>query len=275
MSGRLTVDGAGLDDGLVDLHQVVGVGPRRILGAELDLGVAPELLPAVADPADRLGERLLAGHPELVLEVDVARRDEHVEVRSLGDPDGLDRPLRVAVAAAGERRDGDVLRVSLAIRWTASKSPGEAAGKPASMTSTLSRTSWRATSSFSAVVSAGAGRLLAVAQGRVEDADAALGAGGPRLRRAPYAAGAHRAAPGVVAEACAWPATDLDRVEERHLAAQVARRPARSGDRDPAERRRSNSGRPDSFSAIQRPANVPSWMSAQDLLHASRGRARR
>ncbi len=42
---------------------------------------------------------------------------------------------------------------SRAIRRTASKSPGEAAGKPASMTSTFSRTSWRATSSFSAAVS--------------------------------------------------------------------------------------------------------------------------
>ena len=43
--------------------------------------------------------------------------------------------------------------VSRAIRRTASKSPGDAAGKPASMTSTLRRTSWRATSSFSAAVS--------------------------------------------------------------------------------------------------------------------------
>ena len=43
-------------------------------------------------------------------------------------------------------------RVSSAIRLTASKSPGEADGKPASITSTLSRASWRATSSFSAAV---------------------------------------------------------------------------------------------------------------------------
>ena len=42
--------------------------------------------------------------------------------------------------------------VSCAIRRTASKSPGEAAGKPASITSTRSRASWRATSSFSAAV---------------------------------------------------------------------------------------------------------------------------
>ena len=40
-----------------------------------------------------------------------------------------------------------------AIAWTASKSPGEAIGKPASMTSTPSRASWWAISSFSVVFS--------------------------------------------------------------------------------------------------------------------------
>ena len=39
------------------------------------------------------------------------------------------------------------------IASTASKSPGEAIGKPASMTSTFSRASWWAISSFSAVLS--------------------------------------------------------------------------------------------------------------------------
>ena len=42
---------------------------------------------------------------------------------------------------------------SRAIAWTASKSPGEAIGKPASMTSTPSRASWWAISSFSLVFS--------------------------------------------------------------------------------------------------------------------------
>ena len=102
--------GAGFDDGLVDLQQVVDVGARRVLGAELDLGVAAELLAAVADPADRLGEGRVAIDPQLVLEVDVARGDEHVEMRPVRDLDRLDRPLRVAVAAAGQGRDRDVLR---------------------------------------------------------------------------------------------------------------------------------------------------------------------
>ena len=43
--------GAGLDDGLVDLEEEVGVGPRRVLGAELDLGVGAERLAAVARPS--------------------------------------------------------------------------------------------------------------------------------------------------------------------------------------------------------------------------------
>jgi hypothetical protein len=42
--------------------------------------------------------------------------------------------------------------ISSAIAWTASQSPGEAAGKPASMMSTPRRASWRATSSFSSFV---------------------------------------------------------------------------------------------------------------------------
>ena len=43
--------------------------------------------------------------------MDVAGRDEHVEMRPLGDPDRLDGPLRVAVAAAGQRGDGHALRL--------------------------------------------------------------------------------------------------------------------------------------------------------------------
>ena len=239
---------------------------REASSAENSISASrPELLAPVADPADRLGERRLAVDPELVLEVDVAGRDEHVEVRPLGDPDRLDGPLRVAVLAARERRHGDPPRVSWAIRWTASKSPGEAAGKPASMTSTLSRTSWRATSSFSAAVRPAPGRLLAVAQGRVEDADAARRherPGGPRYRRA------HREA-----ARASWPTPgpgrpdDLDRVEERHLGAQPRTDPldevvavggAQALELRPARRRsRRSSGS----------ANVPSWISVRTCLH--------
>ena len=95
----------GVDDRFVHLEEVVDVGPRRVLGGELDLGVRAERLAAVADPADRLGEGLLAGQAELVLEVDVARGDEDVEVGPLGDADRLDGSLRIAVAATGEGGD--------------------------------------------------------------------------------------------------------------------------------------------------------------------------
>ena len=65
--------GAGVDDRLVDAQEEVVVGAARVLGAELDLGVTPERLARVADPVDRGRERLLAAHPQLVDEVDVAR----------------------------------------------------------------------------------------------------------------------------------------------------------------------------------------------------------
>src|SRR4029453_16934689 len=89
------------------LQQVPGARSGRILGRELDLGIRPERLAAVADPADRLGEGLVAREAALVLEKDAACRDEPVEVRPLRDLDRLHGPLRVAVPASGERCDRD------------------------------------------------------------------------------------------------------------------------------------------------------------------------
>ena len=141
----------GLDDGAVDLEQEVGVGPRGVLRGELDLGVPPELLATVGHPAHRVGERLLAIDAQLVLEVDVAGGDEHGGGRSATLIASMARcgsPSRQRASAATAIPPF----VSWAIRRTASKSPGDAAGNPASMTSTLRRASWRATSSFSAAV---------------------------------------------------------------------------------------------------------------------------
>jgi len=98
-----TVPRAGLDDRLVDLEQVVGVGATGVLGRELDLCVAPQGLTTVADPLHGLGQGLLAIHPELVLEVDVARGDEHVEMRALGHADRLDGTL-VSANRRGEEK---------------------------------------------------------------------------------------------------------------------------------------------------------------------------
>ena len=97
----------GLHDRLVDLEQEVGIGPRRVLGRELDLGIATQLLTSVADPAHGFGQGGGPVDPQLVLEVDIAGRDEHVEMGPFGDLDRLDGALRIAVPAAGERRHGD------------------------------------------------------------------------------------------------------------------------------------------------------------------------
>ncbi len=57
---------------------------------------------------------------------------------------------RTSFSTARARPQTRAPSTSLAIAWTASKSSGEATGNPASMTSTRSLASWRATSSFSA-----------------------------------------------------------------------------------------------------------------------------
>ena len=107
--GDVDGGGAGVDDGLVDAQQEVVVGAGGVLGAELDLGVAAQLSRRVADPVDGRREGLLAGHPQLVHEVDVAGGDEEVQVRPLGRPERLDAALRVAVAAARQAGHGDAL----------------------------------------------------------------------------------------------------------------------------------------------------------------------
>ena len=186
---------------------------------ELDLGVAAQRLAAVGDPLAGLGEGLVAVDPELVLEVDVARGDEDVEVRPFGDPDRLDGPLRVAVAAAGERGDGDALRLAgdpldrLEVAGRGGREAGlddvdVEAGELAGDLELLGRGQ------------AGAGCLLAVAQGRVEDAD--------RARRdtgaAAYATGAHDRDPRAGGR-LGLAGDDGHRVEERHLAAQLGADP--------------------------------------------------
>ncbi len=109
--GQVDRGRASLDDRGNDLHQVVGVAPGRVHRTELQLGVAAKLLTSVSDPADGLGQRLVAGHPDLVPEVDLAGRDEDVEVRPLGHAQRLDGSLWVAVPAAGEAGHGHASRL--------------------------------------------------------------------------------------------------------------------------------------------------------------------
>ena len=255
--------GARLHDGLVDLHQVVDVRARGVLRGELDLRVASQLLAAVADPADGLREGRLTVDPQLVLEMDVAGGDEHVEVRPLGDLDRLDRPLRVAVLAPCEGRHGDPAAGLLgdAVDGLEVTRRG---GREAGLDDIdLQADELARDLQLLGDGQPGARRLLPVAQGGIEDADGARRderSGGPWYR------GAHRDAPGVVAPACACPAWTSTGFRNGIWAR--SRAPTRSMRWSwSAARRRSNSGRPASFSAIQRFAKVPSWMSVRTRLH--------
>ena len=69
---------------------------------------------------------------------------------SISDLFARARPVMVGTFASGSALGG--LPTSIAIRLTASRSSGEAAGNPASIMSTPMRASERATSSFSAEV---------------------------------------------------------------------------------------------------------------------------
>jgi hypothetical protein len=85
--------------------------------------------------------------------VQVGRGDERVDARPRGGLDRLARAIDVVAPAAGERRDRPGRRTSAATARTASASASEAIGKPASITSTPSASSWRASCSFSGTVS--------------------------------------------------------------------------------------------------------------------------
>ena len=87
---------------------------------------------------------------QLVLAMDGAGGQEDVDPRPLGVPDRLPGAVDVGVAAAGQAADDRAAdRFGRSAR-TASKSPGEAMGKPASITSTPRSTRAWATSIFSA-----------------------------------------------------------------------------------------------------------------------------
>ena len=158
---------------------------------------------------------VLAIDPQLVLEVDVARGDEHVEVRPVGDLDRLDRPLRVAVAAAREGRDRDVLRRLLGDppdRLEVARRGGREAGLD---DVDLEARQLAGDLELLGGGQAGARRLLPVAQGRVEDADACPAAtNGPSGRGTPARSPGRSRGRG---RGLGLAGLDLDRVEERHL----------------------------------------------------------
>ena len=199
--GDVDGGGAGVDHGLEDAQQELRVGPGGVLGAELDLRVGAQGLAAVANPAGRLHERLLAVEVQLVHEVDVAGGDEDVQVRPLGDADGLHGALRIAVAAASQGRHGHaaglprdaVHGVPVARRGGREAGLDDVDVEADQLARDLDLLLGRQRRTR---------RLLPVAQGRVEDTDA------PALTDASGRRGAHEApaAGRRPAEAWAWPA---------------------------------------------------------------------
>ena len=209
--------------------------------------------------------------------MDVARGDEDVEVRPLGDPDRLDGPLRVAVAAAGERRDRDP-----ALRLLGDPADGlEVAGRggreaglddvdlePGQLAGDLELLGGG---------QPGARRLLAVAQGRVEDADAAGGDRRAAHRALPAPRRPRRDPPEAAAPTApwAWPASTTTGLRNGIWA-----RRSRADLLDlvvagPAARSRSNSAA--AGLALGDPAarrTTPSWMSVRTSFIVVFGRPR-
>ena len=140
---------SGLDRRREDLDQEIPVGARRVLAGELD--IAREGLREGDGIRDSL-QHLLAGHPELVLEMDVGGREERVNAWrfSAARTACAARSISLAFARASPATTDPLTRSAISL--TASKSPGDAAGKPASMMSTPSSTSASAISSFSSTV---------------------------------------------------------------------------------------------------------------------------
>ena len=138
--------GAGLDDGFDHLREEIELGARGVLGRELD--VVAELARDL-HALDGRADDLLLRHVELVLAMDRAGREEHVDAAA-------SPPAAIAFATSSmssrlQRARPQMIGpcTSRATAFTLSQSPREAAGKPASMTSTPRSASARATRSFS------------------------------------------------------------------------------------------------------------------------------
>ena len=159
-----------------DLGQEVRLGAAGVHGAELHVGLGALAVSAAAKPTiSRVMARTSSGVFLIwYLHVDGAGRDERMDARHRGALDGVPAHAHVLLDGARETGDARALDLASAIGARASKSPFEAIGKPASMTSTPRRASWRAISSFSAAFMTGARRLFAVAQRGVEDGHATL-----------------------------------------------------------------------------------------------------
>ena len=146
--GDVDGGGAGLDRRLDAAAEEVVLGARAVLRRPLDV------VGVVARPRHRRDDRgvdRLRLHVELELHVQRTGRDEGVDALPLGVDERFGRPVDVLVAGAGEAADDGCL-MTLPISSTDSKSPLEAIGKPASMTSTPISSRSSATCIFSGSV---------------------------------------------------------------------------------------------------------------------------
>ena len=144
----LIVVGALGDRGRTDLGDEGEVRAGGVLAAELHV---VDDRAGQADGVGRAPEHLLAVHLQLVLEVDVAGRDEGVDARPARR---RARPRRPRYVRSSARASPATITpgTSCATARVASKSPGEEIGNPASSTSTWSRASCCAISTFSRVL---------------------------------------------------------------------------------------------------------------------------
>jgi hypothetical protein len=164
---------SGLDGHLEYLDQIFRVRARRVFGGELDVVHVAARLP---HRAIHFLENPLATHPELVLEVDVARRNERVDARVPRRLQRLGRAFHVIVSGARKAADLDL-----------SQLPGDrldrfeiaATGDGKARFDRVHPQPFQLTreSELLGEVHAATRRLLAVAKRRVEDADHFVGHG--------------------------------------------------------------------------------------------------
>ena len=148
MSGRFTVRAPAATTARADLLQIIGIGAGGVFGGEFDV---VDVAPRQFDGGDCLVQHLLPGFLQLVLQMNIAGGDKGVDARALGVFQRLGRAFdieREARASAATCTQGN----SRLTASTASKSPSEAIGKPASRISTPSSTSFAAIRSFSGTV---------------------------------------------------------------------------------------------------------------------------
>ena len=167
--GKIEGGGAGLDGGLADLDQEVGVGAGGVLGGELDV------VAVGAREGDHLGdlvERLGACDLELGGEVQVGCGEEGVDAGAGGGLDGARGGLDVLALGAGEGGDDGASDLAGDVAdgfGVALGGDGEAGLQDVDAESG----DLVGHAQLLGAVHDAAGRLFAVAQGGVEEEDAA------------------------------------------------------------------------------------------------------